>query len=134
MGKLSAFLHPAVGEEEKEIVISKRFLDDEGNPVRFKIRAITQEENDAITKRATRTVKVDGTAKSQLDSVDYARRLVVQGTVEPDFAAKELCDAYGVADPLLTPGKMLLAGEYARLLKAITDLSGFDAPEDEVKN
>ena len=134
MGKLSAFLHPVAGGEEKEIVISRRFLDGEGNPIKFKIRAITQEENDAITKRATRTVKVDGTAMSQLDSGDYARRLVVQGTVEPDFAAKELCDAYGVADPLLTPGKMLLAGEYARLLKAITDLSGFDEPEDEVKN
>ena len=60
--------------------------------------------------------------------------MVVAATVEPDFRAKELCDAYGVLDPLLVPGKMLLSGEYAKLLRAITELSGFEDMEDEVKN
>lgn len=134
MGKLSAFLHPAAGAGEKELVISKRFLNEDGSPAKFKIRAVTQEENDAITKRATRRVKVDGMPVEQLDNVDYSRRLVVAATVEPDFSARELCDAYGVADPLLVPGKMLLSGEYARLMKAISDLSGFESPEEAAKN
>lgn len=136
MSKLSAFLHPVTTSEEKEVVISNRFQDEKGQPVPFKIRALTQEENDRITKQATRQTKVNGQTVEKLDSVDFSRRMVVAATVEPDFQAKELCDAYGVLDPLLVPGKMLLSGEYAKLLNAITDLSGFGGAEDEdeVKN
>lgn len=134
MSKLSAFLHPVTTSEEKEVVISNRFQDENGRPVPFKIRALTQEENDRITKQATRQTKVNGQTVEKLDSVDFSRRMVVSATVEPDFQAKELCDAYGVLDPLLVPGKMLLSGEYAKLLNAITDLSGFGDAGDEVKN
>lgn len=134
MSKLSAFLHPVTTSEEKEVVISNRFQDENGKPVPFKIRALTQEENDRITKQATRQTKVNGQTVEKLDSVDFSRRMVVAATVEPDFQAKELCDAYGVLDPLLVPGKMLLSGEYAKLMNAITDLSGFGDAGDEVKN
>lgn len=134
MSKLSAFLHPVTEGIEKEIVISKRFVDEKGNPVPFKIRAVTQEENDAIIKKATRRIKENGQTVERLDNTDFSRRMVVAATVEPDFSAKEMCDRYGVLDPLLVPGKMLLSGEYGRLLREITSLSGFDGIEDEVKN
>ena len=48
MSNLSAFLHPVTVQEEKEIVISRRFLDEDGNPAKFKIRSITQDEADAL--------------------------------------------------------------------------------------
>ena len=108
MSKLSAFLHPINTTEETEIIVSNRFQDENGNPVPFKIRALTQEENDMILKQATRKVKVNGQTMEQLDKVDFSRRMVLAATVEPDFSSKELCDAYGVMDPLLVPGKMLL--------------------------
>lgn len=133
MSKLSAFLHPVTTSEEKEVVISNRFQDESGQPVPFKIRALTQEENDAITRQATRRRKEGGQTIEQLDSVDFTRRMVVAATVEPDFSSKELCDGCGVLDPLLVPGKLLLSGEYARLVKEITKLSGFAEQEDEVK-
>ena len=61
--------------------------------------------------------------------------LALAATVEPNFAEKELCDAYGVLDPALVPGKMLLSGEYAKLVQAINDLSGFNFPvEEDAKN
>lgn len=134
MSKLSAFLRPAAGLEEKEVFVSSRFQDENGQPVPFKIRALTQEENDVIVRQATRRVTVEGQPVDKLDSVDFARRMVVAATVEPDFQAKEMCDAYGVLDPLLVPGKMLLSGEYGRLLKAINELSGFSDAEEAVKN
>lgn len=135
MSKLSAFLHPVTTQEEKEIVISQRFQDEKGVPVPFKIRALTQEENDQLTKQATRQVRVNGQPLEKLDSADYTRRVIVAATVEPDFQSKEMCDAYGVLDPLLVPGKMLLSGEYARLGREIMALSGFEQTlEDEVKN
>lgn len=135
MSKLSAFLNPVTTQEEKEVVISKRFLDEKGNPAPFKIRALTQEENDKITKQATRRTKEDGQSVERLDNADYARRIILEATVEPDFRAKEMCDRYGVPDPLQVPGKMLLSGEYRKLMDAILELSGFGDPlEDEVKN
>ena len=136
MSKLSAFLHPIINQEEKEIVISRRFVDEQGEPIPFKIRALTQEETDAITKKATRRHKENGQIVERLDNVDFTRRLVAAATVEPDFASKELCDGFGVMDPLLVPGKMLLSGEYNRLVKEILGLSGFHdtGAEEEAKN
>lgn len=71
-----------------------------------------------------------------LDSTEFSQRMVVAATVDPDFSSTEICQAFGVLDPLLVPGKMLLGGEFARLLSAITELSGFDDNfvEDEAKN
>lgn len=136
MSNLSAFLKPAYLREEKEIVISKRFLDEQGEPVPFKIRSISQEENEQITKASRRQYKVSGTVQERLDPIEYGRRMVVTGTVFPDFRDKELCEAYGTLDPMQVPGKMLQAGEFAALMTAISELSGFDAdsPEDEAKN
>lgn len=134
MSRLSAFLNPVTSGEEKEIVISNRFLDENGTPVPFKIRALSQEETDAITKKATRQMKINGQMTEKLDSVDLSRRMVVTATVEPDFTSKEVCDHFGVMDPLLVPGKMLLSGEYAKLMQEISALSGFNDLEAEVKN
>ena len=134
MSKLSAFLHPVTVQEEKEVVISNRFQDEGGKPVPFKIRSLTQEENDKITKQATRTVRVDGQPVQQVDSAVYNRLLILAGTVEPDFREKELCEAYGVLDPQLVPGKMLFSGEYARLAREIVALSGFSDLGDDLKN
>lgn len=136
MSNLSAFLHPVTVQEEKEIVISRRFLDEDGSPARFKIRSITQDEADALLKQSTRTVKKrDGSLERTVDDQDFNRRLIVAATVMPDFRSTELCDAYGVMDPLMVPGKMLFSGEFSNLLREILDLSGLGGSvEDEAKN
>ena len=137
MSRLSVFLHPVTTQMEEEIVVSSRFLDEKGNPVPFKVRSLTQEENDALTKQSTRRIKMDGQIQERLDNVEYTRRLVVAATVDPDFSSKELCDGFGVVDPLLVPGKLLLPGEYRKLCNKIMELSGFDetgAEEAEAKN
>lgn len=134
MSKLSAFLHPSVMRLEKEVVISDRFRDEEGKPVPFRIRSITQEENEALSKRCRKTRRVNGQDQEYFDSAEFSRLMVVEGTLEPDFRGAELCEAYGVMDPAMVPGRMLLAGEFDALLRAISDLSGFTRVEDEVKN
>lgn len=149
MSRLYDFLHPVAAREEKDVVISKRFiqrdeagepvLDGEGNPVYkpFRVRAISQEENDALVKAATMSYRDRTGAKtSSFDRIKYTRALVVAGTVDPDFRDKELCDGFGVIDPELVPGKMLYAGEYQRLADAIAELSGIgdEDVEGEAKN
>lgn len=135
MSKLSAFLNPVTSDEEKEIVISRRFVDEKGDPIPFRIRAITQAENDQIIKASKRSVKVNGVMQEKLDTTEMSRRLVVEGTVYPDFRDSELCNGYGTMNPYEVPGKMLLAGEYSNLLAEINKLSGFDVDvEEEAKN
>lgn len=135
MGNLSAFLHPAVPAAEKEVFVSDRFRNEKGKPVPFKIKALTQEENDAISRQCRRTKMVNGQPVENLNTSEYSRRIVLAGTVEPNFASKELCDHFQVLDPAQVPGKMLLAGEFTRLLKAIMELSGFGGDlEEEAKN
>lgn len=136
MNKLSAFLHPVITREEKEVVISRRFQDEDGNPVPFKIRALSQEENESLVKAATISYRDrTGANASKFDRLKYTRSLVVEGTVDPDFRAKDMCDAYGVMDPLQVPIKMLYAGEFQKLADAIAELSGIGEDlEEEVKN
>lgn len=117
-----AFLCPTTTQEEKEIIISNRFKNEDGASAAFKVRSMTQEEVDVLIKQAIRHTK-NGDV---FDGQDFNRRLIVAATVMPDFRAKELCDAYGVLDPLMVPGKMLLAGEFNKLLGAILDLSGME--------
>lgn len=131
MSALSAFLHPAVTREEKEVVISRRFLGEDGKPVPFKIRSLTQEENAAIIKAATRQKKVDGQWQDSIDTNELSARTIVEATVFPDFRSAELCETYGTKDPVQVPGKMLLAGEFGRLIDAVSKLSGFDKSLDE---
>ena len=146
MSNLSAFLNP-LPAEEKKVFISDRFVqrDEAGNPLRdkegkmvpqfFRIRPLTQAENTAITKQCTRRHKVGNQVQESVDSESFASRVVVAATVEPSFSSAEVCQHFGVADPALVPSLMLLPGEFAKLLKAIMELSGFsDDVEDEAKN
>ena len=108
MSALSAFLHPAVPTEEKELVISKRFLGADGKPVPFKIRALTQEENSSLLKASTRKKKVGQQWQDEMDANEYSSRMIVAATVFPDFHSAELCENYNTKDPVQVPGKMLL--------------------------
>lgn len=149
MSKLYAFLHPISVAEEKEVIVSRRFVqrDDKGEPILdkngdmvpkpFKVKAISQAENDALVKAATLTYKDRTGAKvKDFDRQKYVRSLIVAATVEPDFRDKELCEGFGTLDPAEVPGKMLLAGEFQKLADAISELSGFDddSAEEEAKN
>lgn len=136
MSKISAFLHPVKTTMEKEVVVSDRFLDENGKPATFKIKALTQEENEAITRAATRVEVKNGQYIEHLDNEDFVRRLVVAATVEPDLSSKELCDAYGVVSPRMVAVKMFLAGEFNNLVSEITGLSKVNTQslEGDVKN
>ena len=139
MSRLNAFLHPVDLGEVNEVIISSRFKDEAGNPVPFTIRAITQEQNDAMTAKCRRVRTVRGQRQEYLDGAQLNRELIVAATLEPDFSSAEVCEAYGTKIPTQVPGRMLLAGEYDALLKAILELSGFDtgtaaAEEEEAKN
>ncbi len=137
MGDIKAFLLPPVMEETKEAVITKRAKGPDGKPVPFVLRAIDQETNDRLIRRAQRTSKVNGQTVRELDTEKYGRLLISACVIEPNFKDAELCAYYKTVDPLDVPGKMLSSGEYAKLMQEINSLNGFediDGLEETAKN
>lgn len=136
MGTLHAFLHPETPENQK-VFISKRFKDEKGNVIPFIIRAVTQSEAAALRKKATKTYRSrTGELITDFNADAFSAGLIIAGTVQPDFQATDLCEAYGVLTGDQVIGKMLLAGEYQALSDAIAKLSGMDNNDlrEEAKN
>ena len=130
MSKLKAFLQKTPVGKTKEVMISDRFRDDDGNTVPFVVKMISQEENEALVKLSTK--------KEKLDRALYTKRMIVACTVEPNFKDAGVCEFYGVVNPLDVPGRMLTIGEYQDLQAAILEINDLakQAEEDveEAKN
>lgn len=131
MGSIKAFLQPPVMEETKEVIVSKRFKDENGNPVPFVIRVIDQETNDKLINQATRKVKKNGQIIRDFDEERYAKLLLSSCVVEPDFKNSEICAYYKAVDPLDVPGRMLNVGEYNYLVKKIRELNEIALSDEE---
>ena len=133
MGSLNAFLHPEQ-EENKELIVSERFKEN-GKPVPFVIRPITQQENDGLLRKYT---KKDKKGNEYFDKVSYNQNLVAAAVVEPDLENSELQRAYGTLGADKTLVAMLYVGEFATLMEAVQGLSGLDKDInediDEAKN
>lgn len=133
MGALSAFLQPSVAGQTKEVIISERFKDENGKPVPFVLQAISQAENEQLAKLSKIRERRKGQIEERLDNIAYQRRLIIACVKEPDLSAKELCDYYGVVDPMDVPGVMLSVGEYGLLVDAISELNGINDAQEKLE-
>ena len=125
--------------ENQEVEVSKRFKDDAGNTVKFEIKSISNEMDDALRKQNTRQVKkAKGVIVPELDQQKYFVDLVLKSLVYPDLDDKELQDSWGVMDSRELINAMLLPGEYTVLLQEVQKINGWDLNvediKDEVKN
>lgn len=114
-------------------MVSIRFKDAEGKPVPWKLRSITEEENQECRRAATRKVKgKNGVYTPEIDPNDYMAKLMVTSVIYPDLKNSELQKSYGVlgAESLLR--KMLLPGEFAALGERVQALNGFDRDMNEL--
>jgi hypothetical protein len=140
MSSLQAFFAQNVKSDIiEEFVVSERFRDENGKPIPWKIRAITEEENEQIRKAATQVVKEKGGRRNvEIQPEVYLAKVATASVVFPDLKNAELQKSYGVmgAEDLLK--KMLLSGEYATLIQKVQEVNGFDRDindlMDEVKN
>lgn len=126
MSSLNAFLNP-IQVENKEVIVSNRFQED-GKPVPFTIRPITQEENKLLIKKFT---KRDKKGNETFDRAEYVQSMTASAVVFPDLANAELQKAYGVLGESALLQKMLYVGEYAELARAVQELSGLDSDINE---
>lgn len=133
MSDLSAFFaQNSVADITEEFTVSERFKDSKGNPVPWKIRSMTEAENEAIRKSAAKRLKVKGNYVTEVDTEEYVARLAVASVVFPNLKDAGLQESYKVkgADMLLR--KMLLPGEYAGLIEKVQELNGFDKDMNEL--
>ncbi|MCR8658961.1 phage tail assembly chaperone [Paenibacillus endoradicis] len=133
------FAQNVQAEITEDCIISERFKSDANEPIKWKLKTVTEKENEAIRKSATRISKGKNGARIQeINQEEYVGKLAVASVVYPDLQNADLQASYSVlgADTLLKT--MLLSGEYATLLEKVQKMNGFDQDinnlADEVKN
>ena len=133
MSSLNAFLHP-IQVENMKVIVSNRFLED-GKPVPFIIRPISEKENGMLIKKYT---KKDKTGRDILDRTEYAHALVASAVVFPELSNAELQKKYNVLGEASLLTEMLNVGEYTLLSNKVSELSGLNQDInkdiDEAKN
>lgn len=119
----------------EEVVISPRFVDEKGNPLKFTIKAMTPIEFEDIRKKA---MQIKKGKKVEFDNQLFNLSIAINNTVNPDFKNAESIQKLGVKTPEEYIQRVLLAGELTTLVEKINKLSGFDVDinelVDEVKN
>lgn len=132
---LSCFLaENALPIENIKYAASARFLDAEGNPTLWEIKAITGMEDEALRKACTKRVPVPGKKNQYQKETDYDTylgKLAVACTVFPDLNDKELQDSYRVMGAEALLKTMLTPGEYADYVGKVQEVCGFDTTLEE---
>lgn len=113
--------------ENEKVVISDRFVGEDGKPLEWEIRAIGNETDDELRNQCTTQVRIKKNVyMPKLDYTEYLKKLLVACVVYPNLNNKELQDSYAVmtAEELLSA--MLLPGEYNALAEKVQEICGFD--------
>ena len=139
---LSAFLKQNAKQVENEkVVVSNRFVDENGNVIPFEVRVLTSDEDEKIRKKCTYKEQIPGKKYQYTNETDYDKYVGMQAvacTVFPDVKDSSLQDSYGVMGEFNLLKAMLTPGEYANYLQAVQSINGFDKDMqelvDEAKN
>jgi hypothetical protein len=135
MSDFSVFMAGNVATEEiVEYVASKRFMD-KGEPVKWKLKAVSSDLDEMIRKECTKKVPIHGKRgqyNQETDTDKYIGKLCVACTVYPNLNDAALQDSYGVkgAEDLIK--KMLLPGEYTEYKAKVMEVNGFDMSMEEL--
>jgi hypothetical protein len=136
----SFFKQNAKPIENEKVVVSERFTDENGKPIEWEIKAISNEQDDKLREDCTKQEKIKkGVYVPKLDYSAYLKRLLVSCVVFPELDDAELQDSYGVMGEEALLSAMLLPGEYSNLAEEVQAICGFDKDileekVDEAKN
>ena len=130
---MSAFLEATVEEvPNKEVVISKRFKDKNGDPIPFEIKPIPTSKIRKLRKSAMRYIN----GKVNVDVDVLNQLMVIESLVYPDLKNEDLQQKFGVMGEEALLDAMLLPGEFDDLTTQVTELCGYNGAElvEEAKN
>ncbi len=101
--------------ERVKYVASKRFLDENGQPMEWELRSISAKEDEEIIKRCRK----EGARGLELDKLKCVGLVMATSVVYPDLDSAELQDSYGVKSREELLRVMLTAREYYQLQRQI---------------
>ena len=139
MGNLSLFLKKNKKiRENTKYAATKSLLDENGEPLKWEIRALTTKESEDIRVACTMDVPVPGKKgmyRPKVDSKEYIAKLITSCVVFPDLYNKELQDSYGVKTPEDLLKEMVDdPTEYNAFAEFVQGYSGLDETlEDKVE-
>ena len=128
-----------IKKENTTFAPTKSLLDENGEPIKFKIKPLTTKENDDIRDACTIDVPVIGKPnmfRPKLNTAKYLSKMLCSCIIEPDLFDKELQDSYGVMTPEDLIKEMIDdPGEYQDFVTFIQNFNGFNVSlEDKVDN
>ena len=114
MGQECFYRENRKDREEREVLLTDRLTKD-GGQMLFRIRPMSQRENESIWKRCGE------------DEKRYEGAVLAESVVFPDLKDAKLQNSYGVVGTERLLKKLLLAGEYDRLQMAVEEINGGDS-------
>lgn len=137
---LKAFLYENVSSGDiVEEEVSDRFKDDDGAPIKWHFKPISEERNSELRKSCQRRVRIGKRIQEQTDTDEYLYKLVAETVVFPNLKDATLQQSWGVKGATELIKKMLLPGEFGRVVEIVQEVNGFE-PEafqelvEEAKN
>lgn len=135
MNDFSMFLKENVKPiDTVEFVASNRFVDGDGNPVKWVLKPVSSKEENAIKNEC-----IKFNAKSRdFDFNKYNLKICAAAVVFPNLKSAELQDSYGVktAEELLLE-LLPISGEFNNLFTKVQEINSVESFEelvDEAKN
>lgn len=117
--------------EDIEMIVSKRFVDEEGNAIPWVLRQLTGKESNNLRKKHTKKIKNKlGRIEEQFNSEAYQEEFITSSVIFPDLRNAKLQESYNALGEYDLLQKMLSADELANLQIKI---SGF-AEEEIIEN
>lgn len=117
--------------ENIEMIVSNRFTDKDGNPVKWILKQLTGKDSNILRKKHTKKIKNKlGKIEEQFNSEAYQEEFIINSIVFPDLSADNLQKSYNALGAYDLLQKMLSADEFANLQIKI---SGF-AEEEIIEN
>lgn len=113
---------------------TKSLCDEEGNPLKWEIKALTTKETEALREKNTIEIPVPGKPGMYRQKVtkDYIPSLICAAVVSPNLYDAELQDSYGVHTPQELIVEMIdNPEEYSAMLQFVQSYSGIKATMDD---
>lgn len=122
--------------QEVEYVVSDRFIDEDANPIKWKLKPMNP---DVALDLIDKSVETDPkTRKADFKTSLYQKNVVINTIIYPNLNDAALQDSYGVMSPGELISRMLNAEEFNGLLSKCMDVNGlsksFEDKKEEVKN
>ncbi|MFD2704629.1 phage tail assembly chaperone [Salibacterium lacus] len=113
----------------------------EGIGTNFTVKSLTNAEVDEITDESTRKIGKGSNQRTEYDEQKANALTIVRGCKDPQFADKQVLEAFGATSADEAVRAALKPGEFQHLIKEILELSGinmtgesYEEEVDEIKN